>query len=477
MVETNDVETGSTPSTRNEKAVENGNDDDERLSMDVQNGPQQTATSNHANATTTTSSPCHHSFWISRLLQQLKQWLFPPTPISTRTTRILLNGCSTLDEHTARIRRDLHLAEHLHGRIGLKALGFAYRLVVENDTNKHALFYQNTHTRITPINRPHWIAHGVHYNLLARLCQEYYLEYGQFVQKMIHHDDEGGPRPVHVWTTSSSSSSSSHTQPILLVCTGRGQVRAGIFSRQALLTHSIELGSASNVVQLAKQRNMQTILVDPNAYGERYGMEQLHVVLKYYLTLQLQRPIYLWAHSASGGHLVRYLMDHIAQVHRIRGIVFTDSTHNIQWVAPSQQDFVPLQHRRLSASQALRESTLRVPPVKPLLYRFLESDRCVYYRSHNVRQQHDRTNDHPYVAGTIIPTDSFWKHRFGMIITKWAGTDEHAWTNAYCAENAFSSHMDTWLEQDKDDDGGMQEYGASVDEICQRWSSESERGA
>ena len=179
------------------------------------------------------------------------------------------------------------------------------------------------------------------------------------------------------------------TSPILLITTGKGKVRAGIFSRQHLMTTALEPATALPVVRAARKRGMRCVIPDPNCRGDRHGMETYRRSMSRVFEevdafddggdisqmgangVASQRsnvsaasaascscqgvPIYVLAHSASGAQFVRYLRDHSPSRHqaqqcqpgeedddedlpitsalisRIRAVAFTDSTHNIQW--------------------------------------------------------------------------------------------------------------------------------------------------
>ena len=77
-----------------------------------------------------------------------------------------------------------------------------------------------------------------------------------------------------------SSSSSIHkptsinkTKATLLIATGRGKVRAGIFSRHHLLTAGIEVGSSWHCIREARLRHWGVAIIDPNARGEGLGYD------------------------------------------------------------------------------------------------------------------------------------------------------------------------------------------------------------
>jgi hypothetical protein len=96
-----------------------------------------------------------------------------------------------------------------------------------------------------------------------------------------------------------------------------------------------------------------------------------------------------------------------------RAIVFTDSTHNIQWLRQNIQ-----------------------------LYDWLQSSHCLYIRSSN--PQHDEGWEEKK-AGDECRVDSFWQHRFGTIQTMWAGTKDHSLSNWEASESIWS-HFDQFQD-------------------------------
>ncbi|KAL7547704.1 hypothetical protein ACHAWF_015479 [Thalassiosira exigua] len=67
--------------------------------------------------------------------------------------------------------------------------------------------------------------------------------------------------------------SADEAESTLLVATGRGKVRAGIFSRRHLLTAGIETGTSWRCVREARARKWGVAIVDPNARGEGAGYD------------------------------------------------------------------------------------------------------------------------------------------------------------------------------------------------------------
>mmetsp|Transcript_712 Transcript_712/g.1511 ORF Transcript_712/g.1511 Transcript_712/m.1511 type:complete len:738 (-) Transcript_712:58-2271(-) len=295
------------------------------------------------------------------------------------------------------------------------------------------LFHIESNTMLTEENLNRHIAQGDMYDDIARMCQEHaqdlMMEEGDLKWVTICDDSTKG-NPVRAIVDADHSQ---RLGPILLVVTGKGKVRAGIFSRRHILTMGIECSTAIPMVREAKRRKMRVALLDPNARGDQEGMTTFEASVRalfgqkrwneddgvedqgpftseYFDPHSHPSPMYVLAHSASGAQLVRYLMD---QAHhllpRIAAIVFTDSTHNIQWTREHES-----------------------------LKRLLESPSCVYIRSANVR---DDDNWQTCRAGDAVDTDHRWRRRFGTIQTFWAGTAEHSLMN-WTSHNQIWSHFD-----------------------------------
>ena len=225
----------------------------------------------------------------------------------------------------------------------------------------------------------------------------------------------------------------SYDQSSLLITTGKGKVRAGIFSRKHLLVTSIESSTALPMIRDARQRGVGIIIIDPNARGDRNGMvtyEQSMRVLFGHTNRaneegeksikeaqeakNLQGSLYILAHSASGSQLSRYLMTegrHILS--RIKAVAFTDSTHSIQWLDKDKEN----------------------APISA----FFQSPSTLYIRSSNMYRDDDWEKHKP---GDDYDADQFWRHRFGNVKTIWAGTTDHSLTN-------WTSHSHIWDHFDR----------------------------
>ena len=232
-------------------------------------------------------------------------------------------------------------------------------------------------------------------------------------------------------------------QETFLIATGKGKVRAGIFSRHHLLTTGLEPSTAFPLIYEAKNRGMNCVIIDPNARGDIVGMDTFKVSIRglfeeqhsaskednkvptstnhetrAILPSNIDSPIYILAHSAAGGQLVRYLLDQQKDaplLSQIRCLAFTDSTHSIQWLK---------KHPHISS--------------------LIQSSNAVYVRSSNKMRDDDWET---VSAGDVCPKDHFWSHRFGEIRTVWAGTTEHSLTN-WTAHKAIWDHVDSVRESE-----------------------------
>lgn len=432
--------------------------------------------------------------------------------------RVLLQGCTTSQEHFSQIQDMLSKCKNQSGLKGLESIGFTYRPynqqtschdnddcvttsstcdsnIIENDskTNQHImaessqggeirLLHISTNTWITKQNREMYIADGEMYEEVVRLCQEYAQDL--MIQEASLHwvsvcEDKTKGNPIRMLVnrnypipssrssgekgrerTVDSSQDANHgvvgcDKEMLLITTGKGKVRAGIFSRQHLLVSSIEASTALPMVRDAKRRNMYIAILDPNARGDRYGMATYQqsmevlfgrcpsesVPMDANARLDTKgKPsagsLYILAHSASGSQLARYLLLLSQEgaagyfFSRIKSIAFTDSNHSIQWLK---------KHSHLSA--------------------LFQSSATLYIRSSNQYRDDDWER---HKCGDMVDTsrDEHWLHRFGKVPTIWAGTTDHSLTN-YTSHSIIWEHFDNCKCCDgyDDDDNGVEGRG------------------
>ena len=306
--------------------------------------------------------------------------------------------------------------------------------------NRLQLYHLQSKTFINEGNRKHFIADGEMYDQIARFCQEVVhemmiheadLEWFTICNDTLHNDDNNNidysdeqcNEQIRVLISKNlkatmqksfneknlPDTNERHAQTLVII-TGKGKVRAGIFSRQHLLTTGMESSTAFSFVREAVKRNMNIVMLDPNARGDEESMNTFEKSLSQLFSFienvdhenhdHLNNSYYVLAHSQGGAQLVRFLLQqkqYNLLLSQINAIAFTDSTHNIQWVKENH-----------------------------ILKSFLTSERCVYFKSSNVEHDHDWEN---HKTGDHVEPDEFWEHRFGNIKTIWAGTKEHSLMN------------------------------------------------
>lgn len=296
----------------------------------------------------------------------------------------------------------------------LRQLGFEYRLVPH--TAKHTigestahsncwtrLFHIESNTMIDSKNRSSkFIPDGPFFEKVAQVAQQVAIhEYliPQFDLKSIILEENSASEKLSALLCSryndpSGSNSNKATKTFIFI-TGKGLSRAGIISVKELIESGIERGSVYYFLLKARQRQWNTIFVDPNALGTSFGMKAVEKSLDVLLSSH-SGPLYILAHSAAGGYLVRYLLD--KHDPKINGIVFTDSTHRIAWAR---------RNRNLEA--------------------FLQSPRCLYIRNNALGNPFALENaNSDRLPGELAITNEWWEQRFGTIRTVWGGTVDHS---------------------------------------------------
>jgi len=354
----------------------------------------------------------------------------------------------------------------------LSSIGFEFKLdkcndCIENNTVDDCcercitrLYYTPSNTAITNENRREYIADGKMYDAIADLCQsaaqEIMAEACDLVwvtvcdgkggglsarldeqpsnlsseSKSVREwprDDEGNIivlEPIRALVGRCKNGNGNQSKDTFLVSTGKGKVSAGIFSRQHLLTTGLEPSTALPLLREARSRGMNCVVIDPNARGDRVGMDTFQVSIRSLFQQECSAEvenaiipaasdgyIYVLAHSAAGGQLVRYLLDKNqgTLLPRIRSITFTDSTHSVQWLK---------EHPHISS--------------------LIQSSKALYIRSANPMRDDGWENAKP---GDECAKDRFWSHRFGQIKTVWAGTTDHSLTN-WAARASIWEHFD-----------------------------------
>ena len=306
------------------------------------------------------------------------------------------------------------------------------------------LFHVETNTMLTERNRKQFIADGDFYDAVARLSQEFAQEAmikAGHLKWVTICDAGNNPEPIRALVSSDfdffDDDERTPKKPTLLIATGKGKVRAGIFSRQHLLLSGMECSTALPVVREAVKRDMNIIMLDPNVHGDRMGMVTFEKSMAriFQRWEQQQEPeqgnddstltttspltprdLFILSHSQSGAQLARYLLEKSEHyVPHIRAVAFTDSNHNIQWARENKD-----------------------------LRQFLESDSCVYFKA---SKEHVNSEDRLKPLDTLgkkVETDHFWEHRFGKVRTRCAGTTEHSLTNWFAHQHIWD-HFDSFL--------------------------------
>ena len=239
----------------------------------------------------------------------------------------------------------------------------------------------------------------------------------------------------------------------LLVINGRGIARAGILSTRHTLESGVEKGSAVVHVSNAIERGMSVVCLDSNAQGPSLGLE---TVCRSLSSRALQpylhnHHLYVLCHSAAGGNFVQHLLrqqpeeqqrqrDNIQEeqtngdsisklpmptIQQIRALVFTDSTHDLQWLS--------LRHNKG-------------------MVEFLQSSVCLYIRNnrehvgdtfgpaHRLRAAGEKFDCRDGKHGS--DRSQRWMKRFGTISTVYAGTVDHSlmcWTARFVIWDFFDS--------------------------------------
>eukprot|EP00980_Cylindrotheca_fusiformis_P006259 scaffold1340_cov122-Cylindrotheca_fusiformis.AAC.2 len=331
----------------------------------------------------------------------------------------------------------------------------------DDDHKMTRLFHIESNTMITQRNRKQFIADGDMYDAIARVCQEYAQDVmqqeGNLKWITLSSDDEDeannsnnkkhAEEPIRALVSASiheDSAAALDTTPTLLIATGKGKVRAGIFSRQHLLLSGMECSTALPIVREAQKRNMNVIMIDPNIHGDRFGMATFQksmstlfqrwekddeenndddvVVSSNVSPPPLgKRDLFVLSHSQSGAQFARYLLDKSKHyLPHIRAVAFTDSNHNIQWARQDKE-----------------------------LQQLLQSEKSVYFK---VSKEASSSNDSLSSSlspplnsvGTELETDNHWQHRFGQISTRCAGTADHSLTNWFARSHIWE-HFDRQL--------------------------------
>lgn len=184
-------------------------------------------------------------------------------------------------------------AQMLHGRQGLRVLGFEYRTVQSSTGGRggtctcRRLHHVATNEIITPSNSRIHIPNCL-FSEVTRCCQDIaqdvLLKEGG-LERLLVREEGDKIRTVALVTRRSdydnatletcsedgsrSTASEENCRPTLLAISGRGHSRAGIFSRKQLLVSGIEAATALNTVKEARKRGMNVVLMDHYMYSQK----------------------------------------------------------------------------------------------------------------------------------------------------------------------------------------------------------------
>lgn len=347
--------------------------------------------------------------------------------------------------------------------------------VMEQDSCALRLHHTSSNTMITAENHSKFLADGKFYDELARVCMEY-------AQKVMMEEAD------LEWVTVSDEPTKSYGAIVskdflerrqtakdnkakhktLLVVTGKGEVTAGVFSRRHSLVTSMDAGTALPFIREARQRDMDIVMLDPNALGYRNGMDVVERSLEHFFldqsSLDENEEVYILAHSMAGAQIVRFFINSASchsrpptpasEVSSVSNATSNDSNGNSNsgTSATDNNNVGDQKLQRLHLLQRIRafaftDSNHNINWVKnhPVLSQALTGPPSLYIKSHKV---HEKAKE----LGETHHDCQFWRHRFGDIKTLWAGTHEHALTN-YTARAHIWEHFDMFLREGPSEEG------------------------
>lgn len=298
------------------------------------------------------------------------------------------------------------------------------------------LFRKSDNTMITTDNRKQTIPPRI-YDRVAQVAQQTVIswleiDYNMHSLPLFTTTMNNEEKTVHALVSDppppSSSENDEDDKGTVLIINGRGVAKAGILSTRHTIESGIEKGSAVLHVHHALERDMAVICLDSNALGSTNGLDTVcrslsSEALKPYLSSN--RSLYILCHSAAGGNLVQHLLKthHINNkssnvngsdtatfsnkplftLKQIKALVFTDSTHDLQWLSLKQN---------------------------PIMCDFLQCDSCLYIRNNREHisntfgpNHKDQPAGKPFSCHISNPQ---WLKRFGTIHTVYAGTTDHS---------------------------------------------------
>jgi hypothetical protein len=280
--------------------------------------------------------------------------LLQTTLVRTDVTESLrsMDGSENIDETC--VTTDLWTLPQNSSTPCLDVLSQEVRSLEEDSISKvfcnlcqHRLFHIESNTMVGEENRREFIADGIMYEEVSRLCQEHaqliMMQEGQLKWVNIEEGNMEASEPIRILISSNHPIfNPDNCRPTVMICTGRGKVRAGIFSRQHMICKGLEIATAIPLVRDAVRRHLNVVIIDPNVHGEANGFLTFQKTMDYLDAQHFcqlgttdglsSRDLVILSHSASGGHMARYFLDKCESsfMKNIRAVAFTDSTHSIQ---------------------------------------------------------------------------------------------------------------------------------------------------
>eukprot|EP00548_Thalassiothrix_antarctica_P010979 CAMPEP_0194159690 /NCGR_PEP_ID=MMETSP0152-20130528/77978_1 /TAXON_ID=1049557 /ORGANISM="Thalassiothrix antarctica, Strain L6-D1" /LENGTH=329 /DNA_ID=CAMNT_0038869299 /DNA_START=723 /DNA_END=1709 /DNA_ORIENTATION=- len=319
------------------------------------------------------------------------------------------------------------------------------------------------------------------YDEVARLCMEYAQDC-MIQEGNLEWQTLCPTRQIKALVSKSNNNDNDDTattKSTLLIITGKGKVGAGIFSRRLLLTVGLEPASAISFVREAKQRDInRVIILDPNSMSSNNNKMIVNAMDVVETSLQKlvfddinknNNQLYVLAHSMAGSQLVRFLLEEAKNTttttigditknttttnnNQRRSIInkskcnTTTTTTNATAVANNSNQIEDTTnssyHLNCIQAIAFTDSNHNLQWCKNYrsLIDFFVGPKCLYIKSQTVHDNVQRA------AGETMDnkghTYEYWKHRFGMIRTIYAGTKEHSLTN-HTARHHIWQHFDS----------------------------------
>lgn len=306
----------------------------------------------------------------------------------------------------------------------LSALGFDFRLAPRDVAPSSSapfdratrLFSVGSNVSVSSENRPASLPHrGPVFEAVAEAAQAVAVRrlVRDFGAKVVAlptvADDDDDEEEKAVTVLVDATLDPGEVEGTFVFVTGKGLSRAGVLSVTSLLEDGLEKGSVLWFLLEARRRKWRSVFLDPNQRGVRAGYDVVERSLDLLFAtgddVLAARPLFVLAHSAGGGHVVRCCAARRPDLVP-DALCLTDSAHRFAWARPNGA-----------------------------LVELLESpSRCLYVRN-------DALGDDPFfpseekrrrrAPGVPATTDEWWERRFGGTRTVWGGTVDHSrlcWT-------------------------------------------------